>query len=676
MNNQRYPYRNQLQNTRSGLEGLTQNVGKRQSARQDLNTMGQLLNLKKQDEAEEMQAAAMEQATYEKIHALSSEMLKGDRERINKKALELQNNIKEKIKMFGGSRASFIKNGGASVLADYSSNLMNSEEFLGYKDNKANLDKLLKMQMSGMGHLIAPEDYKNMVAYNLNGEGPITFSGVLNEITIPPQAFAYGHKLTPEEVLSVKDNRMKIYGNFQTIYPNEPPPTEERLKRFVVEQNYGGMGENVQILQLEESRRREYAKRQKELEDAKLRDTPTSKTARFINKPSLQNVAFKDMSKGILGSDEDFNSMIGAKQNKDQFTKGDNGNLNRPRGSYITYDSYDEKYAKSIFADNYDEESKNITFNGPIANKDLFDSSGNKISANKEIKGNYQPGKILMAFGGNVGNASNPDSEIIFMDILKDNGEIDEEAMTEIYGDGKSTTNAVGKAGMYLVLKNTDDDEEDLYVKIPYENQIDQVAFKDAIGLDEEYIQEDTKTRESIVEQRAQLTKEARDKNGRDPNQLPDLNNYQKLSRKELQEEYEIAGLNYQKTENDAIFKSDIFKNNAIDAYTVRGLSGDVSNRELLIKTFYQATSNGDSKRLKQTVEGDYFKTAFDVGAFPELYEMLLKPDVDDRDIMKFYMDQEKNHPANEPELDKVFAIDKLWDVYYQKALQSQSIKK
>jgi hypothetical protein len=205
-----------------GKIGLTHNVGKRESARQDLATMGQLVQLKKQQDQEEQQAALMEQQHYEQIRKEADQMLAGDRKRINERSKSIQGQIREQIKAFGGSRQKFMAQGGLAMIGDYTKNVLESEEVAVYKNNKKNLETLLDIKTKGLGSRISARDQLSLQEYNENGSGTITYSGIKNEVDMPPSDSIYfGETATGSQILFYKDNYMKILGNYKIDNPNK-----------------------------------------------------------------------------------------------------------------------------------------------------------------------------------------------------------------------------------------------------------------------------------------------------------------------------------------------------------------------------------------------------------------------------------------------------------------------
>ena len=219
----------------AGLIGLTHNVGKRESARQDMATMAAIVQMKKQDELEEQQAILQENAFYDRIRKESEQMLEGDRKEINKRARTLQAEIAQRIKLFGGSRAKFMANGGLGMMSDYQNKLLNSDEVATYKANKVNLERLMELQLKDMGDRILPKDMHSMEEYRKNGRGTITFGGIMHNYDMPDKdTIEFGRTTIPDEILNYKDNFARAMGNFLMEYPER----EEELANMSDKDKY------------------------------------------------------------------------------------------------------------------------------------------------------------------------------------------------------------------------------------------------------------------------------------------------------------------------------------------------------------------------------------------------------------------------------------------------------
>jgi hypothetical protein len=238
----------------AGLTGLTANVGRRESAQQELATLGKLVEMKKQKEVEEQQAALIEQQYYDKIRAEADKMLVGDRKAINEKSKSIQGQIRQQIKAFGGSRAKFMANGGLSMIGDYTNQVLNSDEVQQYKENKINLERLFDAQGKKLGHLISDGDMQSLRNYQSEGKGKIKYSGLMNELVMPDEmAFAFGTQATATDILYNEENFMKTVGNFQIDHPEMAEEMQtwsqaklhEEMRAYATAKGYAVHGKNT-----------------------------------------------------------------------------------------------------------------------------------------------------------------------------------------------------------------------------------------------------------------------------------------------------------------------------------------------------------------------------------------------------------------------------------------------
>jgi hypothetical protein len=181
-------------------------------------------------------------------------MLGKDRERINKKIILAQRQVREHLDMTGGSRKNFLAEGGMSVLGNLKNQILESDEAFQYKENSKNLAKILEIKEKGLGHLLAPRDLESAENYEKNPEGgPITYSGMMTEINIPPSAnFDYGTEISINNILSYDSNLVKVMGNYKIQHPDAPdldpqnnPKDYMKIVAFAKKMGYGGTGSNT-----------------------------------------------------------------------------------------------------------------------------------------------------------------------------------------------------------------------------------------------------------------------------------------------------------------------------------------------------------------------------------------------------------------------------------------------
>lgn len=248
----------------TGLQGLYEAPNKREAAREELATLKILSDEIKQKKVEEEANQLKVQEYQNQVSAFAASLLGPDRDRINEKARMLGNQVKDLIKGYGGDTSKFLENGGHQIMADYRNNLINSPEASIYLENKKNLELITQVQLSGKGALLTRRDIESMMDYQKNGEGKITYSGMMSEIEMPnPNAYEYGQVIPAEDILKHGNNALAIYGNYKLNYPDSPEPTHQDLISFV-NANYREVGQSFAKQQME------MQKRQMEMKEAEF----------------------------------------------------------------------------------------------------------------------------------------------------------------------------------------------------------------------------------------------------------------------------------------------------------------------------------------------------------------------------------------------------------------------
>lgn len=238
-----------MSSTNMGLAALANSLKTRESKdREFQNTMVADQYIRNQ-QLEKQQYAAQEQQYYENINAKADELLGYDKARIQEKAIALQRDMKEKIKMYGGSQKLFMRSGGQALLGKMSRNITGSQEFATYQKNKENLARIMDAQSKGMGHLLTQNDLDSMRNYEKNKGGEISFSGIMAEIELPdPNNYDLNQNIPMEDILGHKDNYLKILGNYKMHFPGDEDVTREEVKAFANKMGYGGQGSNRDAL--------------------------------------------------------------------------------------------------------------------------------------------------------------------------------------------------------------------------------------------------------------------------------------------------------------------------------------------------------------------------------------------------------------------------------------------
>lgn len=257
----------------NGLTGLTTGTQDRESKVRELGVLERMSHSIEQDKVAEMQAQQQEQMFYEKMYQTADGMLGKDRKKINQKIMLAQKQVRDHLSSTGGSKKNFMAQGGLSVLGDIQNQITESDEAFQYQENKKNLAKILEIKEKGLGHLLAPRDLKSAEDYEKNEEGgPISYSGMMTEVEIPPSAnFDYGTEIPMNNILSYNSNLMKIMGNYKIQHPDAPeldphknPDDYMKIVAFAKKMGYGGSGSNTTMLRdkmVQSQKRAEYEKK-------------------------------------------------------------------------------------------------------------------------------------------------------------------------------------------------------------------------------------------------------------------------------------------------------------------------------------------------------------------------------------------------------------------------------
>tara|TARA_A100000172_G_C3044260_1_gene111858 strand:- start:39731 stop:41680 length:1950 start_codon:yes stop_codon:yes gene_type:complete len=213
-----------------------------------------------QENARKEQASAQEAAYYERLNAEADKMLGPDRERFDKMVSKMHNSIRNKVAMYGGNRAEFLKNGGRSIMENFTEDIKSTPEFQTYITNKENSVKIKDAMEKGFGHRISMRDKKALEHYEQTGEGNITYSGLMSEIEMPnDNNYDLGKDIPMTDILFNEDNYMKVLGNYMTNFPEDQQPTTEKLLGFMSLMGYGKKGSNRETLRLKQKLAQEKA---------------------------------------------------------------------------------------------------------------------------------------------------------------------------------------------------------------------------------------------------------------------------------------------------------------------------------------------------------------------------------------------------------------------------------
>lgn len=498
--------------TSLGLTGLTHQTNKRQAAKDDLKTLSQLYSLKKSEENEEMQAAAMEQKYYDDIKAEADKLLAPDRIALNNKAKSIQSEIRKNIKLFGGSKKKFMANGGLAMIGSYKSQVLDSEENQIAKENKVNMERILDIKQKNLGHLLTPQDQMALENYERNGGGRITYSGLMSEIEIPnSNLFDYGTNISPIDIIGTGANKMKLISNYMLEYPDAVPPNPEtqeghqRLISYVLAKGYGGKGSNTTKLQMER------ANRSRKTSTGAIKDDKTKSSISGALKHIVSNqkqVDINNIKDDSFRSEGYIDATIGdnfvtkwdirAEQNPTILNaigniipgfEGDNGY--RLRGARKLNDQLTNKLWTSKFGTNYEIEGNTLKGFNIEEGMEIYKANGELVDENIDAH-NYKIIGSALSWQTVIDG-----KERLIVDAVNEENEFDKDRTESLYKTEKGSNNATGSPVMVIMLKDEDSTyDDDYYVRIPYGDDISQTFLSQQLGEADditEFIKEDVK---------------------------------------------------------------------------------------------------------------------------------------------------------------------------------------
>ena len=468
----------------NGLKGLTEGTQDRESKIRELGVLERMSQSVEQEKAAEIQAQQQEQMFYEKMYQTAESMLGKDRERINKKIILAQRQVREHLDMTGGSRKNFLAEGGMSVLGNLKNQILESDEAFQYKENSKNLAKILEIKEKGLGHLLAPRDLESAENYEKNPEGgSITYSGMMTEVKIPPSTnFDYGTEIPINNVLSYDSNLVKIMGNYKIQHPDAPdldpqnnPKDYMKLVAFAKKMGYGGTGNNTTAM-----RARAAASRARAAYENKRSTKQKDLKKSFISQYNVLNSKFKEgttvedinrpIEEGGYGgsywesqrkNDPSVNKILGDKstlisRKRGLDEKGLDGNDFLPdfideSGAYLFNDMVGLKDSYRVFQGN---EKKIVDRILGQENLGGFKIEGNKVigytpgeqdfrmdgvklgtknAVNPDdFKGNYEIMGVVTGMKSMISNGDGVEEEALLINAYDDNGELDKDATAKI----------------------------------------------------------------------------------------------------------------------------------------------------------------------------------------------------------------------------------------------------
>jgi len=622
----------------AGFQGLSQNTGRRQSAQRELNTLRQLHDFKKQGEMEEQQAEVAYQETLASVKAQADTLLEGDRLAINKKADELQMGLRQKIQALGGSKKSFLKNGGISDLANYKDQVLGSDEMFRYKNNKVNMEKLLMIKERKMGHLINERDYKSMIQYQKDGKGELTYTGLLNEVEVDQTLFEFGQEIKAEDVLKAGSNRMAIIANYEadTGQTYNPSYDDKDLKAYVKYKGYGGIGKNVAILNSRIAR----IKAEKDKRNKKKNTTVAATIGVVVGKTGEREYNDMDYAKGfgnsklgqtIVGMEADrtaSHTMRGSLSEKDNIYKlKGGGKFGQGKERDVAQSYYNLKELNEDGSITLDPTNLSATY----ASDGVGLAGKNKGS---DYKGNYVPSDLVLAYKTMV----NGEPHLIVEATDRDGNIVEDN--TELYGDGKPK----GIPTMVIRMKHQTE-----------RNLVNKVLMRSLSDIGADFYQE--------VDVDSTLGLQLLGKHFGEENDLTVQNDEQNL--KEVLDKQDVTAekqVRAETKEEEELEKLDKSLRAISDKAIAQGKKSETINSEYfrlikeqfdlngvnrgnLVQSFYQAYAKGEENDLVNSADGKLFNQALDEY---DLKDVLLDKNVTDEEfIQKYYKADLKANPGS-----------------------------
>jgi len=225
-------------NNNSAFKGLFSGIDRTQQAKDNLIVAEKLASevdkKREQDRKDQAEVAAMQ----EQIRKETDQLLGYDKKLIREQARGAFNIVKNKLAAYGGNYSAFLNNGGRAMIDNYKSSILNSNSMADYQENQKNMANILEMEKKGLGHLVNAVDRANMLDYQRNKGGKVTYTGQLLDIKMPDlNNYDWNTDVPAQHILD--SNRMAILNNYKLNHPNlKFPPEESDLISYVKENHY------------------------------------------------------------------------------------------------------------------------------------------------------------------------------------------------------------------------------------------------------------------------------------------------------------------------------------------------------------------------------------------------------------------------------------------------------
>jgi hypothetical protein len=617
----------------NGLQGLAQSINDRDTGTRELATLERMDARMQQDKQAEQLAEQQQQLFYEKMYETADGMLEKDRAKINKRIIQSQQQIRKHLSDTGGSMKDFMAQGGISLTNNIKNQVIRSDEAIQYQENKKNLAKILEAQEKGLGHLLSPRDLQSLKEHQENPDGgPITYSGMMAQVEIPPAAnFDYGKEISPLAIMSYDANMVKILGNYKIAYPDRPeldpnnPNDRAQIISFMKEMGYGGMGSNTTRIKeqyaLQKAREKQAAKDNTK-KDGKhsfmyaysegIKMMPEGLTIKNLK----ENYGDDDLVKKLMKEKGVFNDIIGDKfeerARRREASYVDDSFLDF--GEAVDYlaqdmmglrDSYklaltqkdQDLLAKEVFGTFMDESGKVKNYR-PSSND--YAADGTTITDNDRndadnYEGDYTILGVTTALKSKVKNGKNGKEEsVLLVNAYDDDGGFDKKSTDKLY-EGVYGENPDSDVAMTTVVALRNEEGDIIYKEVDVNKAGIQKAMSNSIASTDDIT--------SIADQRDE-TKAVRD-------QVQALNS---------QQEIELKGA--RQTLENSVFSDPLFRSEA-SYYDGTG-SGGQQNRANMMKAFYMASDFlVNAQQGKEQVSKDNVQKAVDSEVFSASAEAL-----------------------------------------------------
>lgn len=151
-------------------------------------------------------------AIDESVNALTVQ----GQEDIQRKALELQDGIREDLAKYNNNYSRWLARGGYAKLREYKSSILGSEEYKNHATSKATVSKILQAKEDKMAHLIPQSTMRQLGQYQNGESNLVTWNGLLGEVDLEglEKTIALGQSASVEQVMGHNTNSAIFLSNY------------------------------------------------------------------------------------------------------------------------------------------------------------------------------------------------------------------------------------------------------------------------------------------------------------------------------------------------------------------------------------------------------------------------------------------------------------------------------